>query len=77
MGKKQHTQAHAIAFGFDRATDERSFGLFLERFVDKKLMETLLPRMQDEDILATVDFLTGIMRKHLSEKEYHRLFLAE
>ena len=77
MGKKQNTQAHAIAFGFDRATDERSFGLFLERFVDKQLMETLLPRLQDEDILATVDFLTGIMQKHLSEKEYHRLFLAE
>ena len=77
MGKKQKTQAYTIAFGFDRATDERSFGLFLQRFVDKKLMETLLPRLQDEDILTTVDFLTGIMRKHLTEKEYHSLFLAE
>ena len=77
MGKEKKTQPHSIAFGFDRATDERSFGLFLQRFVDKKLMETLLPRLQDEDILATVDFLTGIMRKHLSEKEYHSLFLAE
>ena len=77
MEKKQNTQAHSIAFGFDRATDELSFGLFLQRFGDKKLMETLVPRLQDEDILATVDFLTGIMRKHLSEKEYHSLFLAE
>jgi len=77
MGKKQHTQAHAIAFGFDRATDEKSFVMFLERFADKKLLETMLPRLQDEDILATVDFLTGIMHKHLSEKEYHSLFLAE
>ena len=77
MGKKQNTQPHTIAFGFDRATDERSFGLFLQHFVDEKLMETLLPRLQDEEILATVDFLTGIMRKHLSEKEYHSLFLAE
>jgi len=77
MGNKENIQAHMIAFGFDRATDEQSFGLFLARFVDKKLMETLLPRLQNEDILATVDFLTGIMRKHLSEKEYHRLFLTE
>ena len=77
MDKKQNTQPHTIAFGFDRATDELSFGLFLQHFVDKKLMETLLPRLQDEEILATVDFLTGIMRKHLSEKEYHSLFLAE
>jgi hypothetical protein len=77
MEKKQNIQADTIAFGFDRATDERSFELFLLRFVDKKLMETLLPRLQDEDILAAVDFLTGIMKKHLSEKEYHSLFLAE
>jgi hypothetical protein len=77
MGKKQNTDVHTIAFGFDRASDERSFELFLQQFVDKKLMETLLPRLLDEDISATVDFLTGIMRKHLSEKEYHRLFLAE
>jgi hypothetical protein len=77
MEKKQNIQAHTIAFGFDRATDERSFELFLLHFVDKKLMETLLPRLQDEDILAAVDFLTGIMKKHLSEKEYHSLFLAE
>jgi hypothetical protein len=77
MGKKQNTDVHTIAFGFDRASDERSFELFLQQFVDKKLMETLLPRLLDEDISATVGFLTGIMRKHLSEKEYHRLFLAE
>ena len=77
MGKKQNTDVHTIAFGFDRASDERSFELFLQQFVDKKLMETLLPRLLDEDISATVNFLTGIMRKHLSEKEYHRLFLAE
>jgi hypothetical protein len=77
MGKKGSIDAYTIVFGFDRASDEHSFELFLQRFVDKKLMETLLPRMLDEDISATVDFLTGIMRKHLTEKEYHTLFLAE
>ena len=77
MGNREHAQTHAIAFGFDRATDERSLVLFLERFVDEKLLETLLPRLHDEDIMATVDFLTGILHKHLSEKEYHALFLAE
>ena len=77
MGNTQNTQAHAIAFGFDRATDERSFVMFMERFIDKKLLEALLPRLHDEDILAMVDLLTGIMHKHFSEKEYHSLFLAE
>lgn len=77
MGKDRNMQVQAIAFGFDRATDEKSLGMFLQRVADKELLETLLPRLQDEDIEATVDFLTRIMHKHLSEKEYHSLFLKE
>ena len=75
--RKKNTEAHTIVFGFDRATDEQSLMLFLQRFTDKNLMGVLLPRLQDEDISATVDFLTAVMQKHLSEKEYHSLFLAE
>lgn len=74
---KDTMQAHAIVFGFDRATDEKSLRLFLECFTDKKLLDALLPRLHDDEINATVDFLTGIMHKHLSEKEYHSLFLAD
>ena len=70
-------QADSIVFGFDRKTDEESLQRFLQRFTDKKVMDVLLPRLQEKDILATVDFLTTIMRKHLSEGEYHSLFLAE
>lgn len=67
----------AIVFGFDRKTDEQSLQIFLARFSDKRLLQLLLPRLQDREILAIVDFLTSIMQKHLSEKEYHAIFLAE
>jgi len=83
MNKRKITKSsksadpHAIVFGFDRETDEQSLQMFLQRFTDDKVMGVLLPRLQDEDILTTVDFLTAIMQKHLSEKEYHSLFLAE
>ena len=70
-------QPHDIVFGFDRKTDEASLQLFLQQFADKKLQKVLLPRLQDKDILATVDFLTTMMKNYLSEKEYHSLFLAE
>jgi len=70
-------EPHAIVFGFDRATDEQSLLAFLQRFSNRRLLDVLLPRLQDNDITATVDFLTGVMHKHLSEKEYHALFLAE
>jgi hypothetical protein len=76
-GNKEKMQAHSIVFGFDRKTDEQSFRIFLQRFTDKDLLQVLLPRLAEDDIFATVDFLTGIMQKHLSEKEYHSLFLAE
>jgi hypothetical protein len=74
---RNKTPYPAMAFGFDRETDERSLQLFLERFTDEQVMDILLPRLPAEDILQIVDFLTGLMRKCLSEKEYHTLFLAE
>ena len=75
-GLPQGTGPDAIVFGFDRETDEQSLLLFLHRFAAEELLEVLLPRLADDEIAATVDLLTGIMRKHLTEKEYHRLFLA-
>ncbi len=74
---KEKVQVHAIVFGFDRKTDEKSLRSFLQRFTDNNLLQVLVPRLADDDIIATVDFLSKIMHKHLSEKEYHSLFLAE
>ena len=74
---KDTSGAESISFGFDRSTDERSLALFLACFADRKLLDTLVPRLADDEIPAIVDFITGLMHKHLSEKEYHRLFLSE
>jgi len=71
------SNSEAISFGFDRSTDERSLALFLSCFADQQLLDTLLPRLADQEILQVVDFITGLMQKHLSEKEYHKLFLSE
>ncbi|MFH1216354.1 MAG: hypothetical protein V1706_07625 [Pseudomonadota bacterium] len=66
-----------ICFGLNRHTDECSLAAFLQMFCREHLLETLIPRMADGDISDTVNFLTGIMKKHLSETEYHSLFLGE
>ena len=71
------SNSEAISFGFDRSTDERSLALFLSCFADQKLLDTLLPRLEDNEILQVVDFITGLMQKHLGEDEYHKLFLSE
>ena len=75
--RKKNSPAQAIVFGFGRATDEESLQLFLQRFADRKLQDVLVSRLQEKDILATVDFLTSIMQKYLSDEEYHTLFLTE
>ena len=71
------SRAHSILFGLNRSEDERSLAIFLQLFSRPQLTETLIPRMSDTDIQQTVAFLTGIMRKHLNEQEYHHLFLGE
>jgi len=77
QNSKNSSRPEAISFGFDRPTDEKSLALFLSCFADKQLLDTLLPRLADEEILEVVDFISRLMHKHLSEKEYHRLFLSE
>ncbi len=67
----------AICFGFDRATDEGSLKLFLRLFADDRLLAALLPRLTDQELGGLVDSLTGLMRRHLSEEEYHQLFLRD
>lgn len=70
-------KASEIAFGLDRATDELSLALFLERFARPELLATLVPRLGDQEIVALLDHLGGLMKKHLREPEYHRLFLKD
>jgi hypothetical protein len=70
FGKKQ------ICFGLDRPLDERSLIAFMEILSTPDLLHVLVPRLEDEEILAVVDFFTGLMKKHLSHEEYHRLFLS-
>ncbi len=66
-----------IAFGIDRETDERSLMAYLQKFTDDDLLEVLVGRMSDDELLATMEFAGGLLRKHLSDGEYHRLFLKD
>ena len=81
MRRHQHefveTYEGMMAFGYSREEDERSLIAFLQKFSDDDLMELLSGRLSDSEIEALVDYLTGLMKKHLSEEEYHRLFLKD
>ncbi len=76
-GPPPDTGFEHICFGLNRATDERSLVLFLRLFCRDELLNALPPRLADEEISGLVDYLTGILHRHLTEKEYHELFLGD
>ena len=74
---KENFDPTAICFGLNRETDERSLAAFLLLFTEAPMLETLIPRLSDDEISEVVDFLTRLMKRHLLENEYHSLFLKE
>ncbi len=66
-----------MVFGLNRQEDERSLADFLRLFAEPRLTSTLVPRMSDQEISDIVAMLSAILRRHLSEKEYHALFLGQ
>lgn len=66
-----------MCFGLSEELDRQSFACFLETAGKKDFAETLAARLSSEEILELVDAFTGLLRRHLSEDEYHRLFLGD
>jgi hypothetical protein len=81
MAKYSHKFAETfdgfVAFGLDRETDEHTVQLYLQKFSDDRLMETVLKRMTDEDLEEVFEVISKMLKKHLSEPEYHELFLRD
>ncbi|MCI5127536.1 MAG: cytoplasmic protein [Candidatus Electrothrix sp. AU1_5] len=77
MKQQEKIPFHQICFGFNRELDEQSLALFLRLFSQEKLMDTLLPRLQEEEITGLVEQITELLHKHLAEQEYHELFLND
>ena len=61
----------------DRQSDEDTIQLYLQKFSDDDLMETILKRMSDEDLTEIFEIVGKMLKKYLTEPEYHQLFLKE
>jgi hypothetical protein len=66
-----------IGFGLNRESDVNTVIYYLQKFSDDRLMELLRNRLTDEECQDIFDLLSGLLRKHLSEPEYHRYFLKD
>ena len=63
--------------GLDRETDENTIIYYLQKFSDDTLMKELVKRLTDEELEEIFSLLTHLLRKHLTDSEYHILFLKD
>lgn len=66
-----------IGFGLNRETDEKTILYYLQKFSDDTLMQNLLTRLTDSELEEIFNLLTRLLKNHLSDAEYHRLFLKQ
>jgi len=66
-----------VGFGFDRPTDEATVQVYLQKFSDDECLKTIIPRLSGQELQTVFDSVSGLLRRHLSEEEYHRFFLKE
>lgn len=66
-----------VGFGFNRETDENTVIYYLQKFSDDRLMENIIKRLENDELEEIFEFVSRLLRKHLSESEYHQLFLKE
>lgn len=66
-----------VGFGMNRKTDEDTVIYYLQKFSDDKLMEVITKRLSDKDLNRIFELISSLLRRYLSEKEYHSLFLKD
>ncbi len=66
-----------VGFGLDRETDENTIVFYLQKFSDDALITHLVKQMTDEELMEIFTLLSRLMKAHLTESEYHRLFLKD
>ncbi|EIM62941.1 hypothetical protein [Desulfobacter postgatei] len=65
------------AFGMDRTSDEETIMFYMQKFSEDAFMKTLLPRLSHQELEEIYDWVNTYLKKHISENEYHSLFLKD
>jgi len=66
-----------VGYGADRETDENTLIYYVQKFSDDRLMSVITKRMTNEEMLELFNLLNRLLKNHLTEAEYHRLFLKD
>ena len=66
-----------VGFGLDRENDQNTIVYYLQKFSDDALLQTLVKRLSDDELNDIFSLVTRLLKRHLTESEYHRLFLKD
>ena len=81
MGTHSHdfvdTYTGLVGLGADRETDEKTIIYYLQKFSDDVLIKVLTQRMTAAELEEIFNLISRLLKNHLTENEYHRLFLKE
>jgi hypothetical protein len=66
-----------LGYGLDRESNENTVQVYLQKFSDDDLMKTILKRMTDDDLSEVFEITGRMLKKYLTEPEYHQLFLKD
>jgi hypothetical protein len=81
MGKYSHDFVEEydglMGFGMSREEDESTVICYLQMFSDDELMGLLRNRLSDGDLEKLFDSIGSLLKKYISEEEYHMYFLKD
>ncbi len=66
-----------VGYGYDRKTNEKTLAYYMQKFSDDVLIKLVTGRMSDMEMESLFNTISGLLNKHLTEEEYHRLFLKD
>lgn len=66
-----------ICFGLTDDLDRQSLATFLKLCGQEEFSKIFAARLSTDEILSLVDHFMDLLRKHLNENEYHRIFLGD
>ena len=67
----------AAMYGWDLEGDLDTLKYYLQKFADDSFVDFILPKLDQDDRDLIYNLLISLLKKHLTESEYHRLFLKD
>lgn len=64
-----------LCFGLNENLDQESLAIILQLIGRKEFSDLLASRMNSEEIEKFMNQITGLLKQHLTEAEYHSKFL--